>query len=152
MVSLWYTNETVKKRVGELPPATPLFVSAITLGEIEFGHQITVSTDQERRFEYQRFVDETFRDHVLPVTHKTRCHYGDLRSSLFRRYPPLSKKQNHPERCYDKATASELGIEENDLWIAAQAIERNLVVASADKLEKLIEVSGGLLEVVNWGV
>lgn len=34
-------------------------------------------------------------------------------------------------------TAPELGIDENDLWIVAQAVERNLVLVTSDKMRRI---------------
>jgi len=50
--------------------------------------------------------------------------YGELRSLLFDKYAPNDKRKKNlrPEQLVDPITSLELGIQENDLWIAAQAI------------------------------
>ncbi len=113
-------------RINSLPDDTPLFVSAIALGEIAFGHSITHSTNQHRRDEFDRFINNEFPvAFTINVSRHTRVYYGVLKAALFTRFPPTSKKENHPERCVDRATGAELGIDENDLWMAAQALEHN---------------------------
>jgi predicted nucleic acid-binding protein len=42
------------------------------------------------------------------------------------------------EEWVDKATGQKLGIDENDLWMCAQAKERNLVLVTADGRMKRI--------------
>jgi predicted nucleic acid-binding protein len=51
----------------------------------------------------------------------------------------------------DPVTGHQLGIDENDLWIAAQAVEHNLVLITSDKLLKLREADpDGRLLIENW--
>ena len=38
---------------------------------------------------------------------------------------------------YDAIAARELGFDENDLWIVAQAVERNLVLVTSDKMNRI---------------
>lgn len=52
--------------------------------------------------------------------------------------------------CFDPVTAKELGIDENDLWIAAQSIEHNLILVSNDKMARIREVAGPVLDVEDW--
>src|SRR5258708_5549181 len=92
-------NINVVARVNALAnPKDLLFISAITRGEIEFGHCRTASTNHERREEFNRWVRDTFRGRfIVPVTHHTGGYYGDLKAKLFAKYPPESQNENHPE-------------------------------------------------------
>jgi tRNA(fMet)-specific endonuclease VapC len=141
----------ITDRFAALPDGTPLHISVIVLGENEFGSRITTSTDLQVRDDDARWINNLF-PFPLPITRHTVQHYGDIRAQLFRDYPPKGKKQNHPERCHDTVTGSDLGIDENDLWMAAQAIEHNLVMVSHDKglLERIRGSSGKLLDVEDW--
>jgi len=52
-----------------------------------------------------------------------------------------------------RTSAEELGIQENDLWIAAQAIQYNLVLITEDHMRRLQEVSTDLdypLQLASW--
>lgn len=72
-------HPSVVARVNRLPGQTLLFVSAITLGEISFGHHMTHSTDLQRREECDRFVHSQFPPpQIVNVTRHTRSIYGDL--------------------------------------------------------------------------
>ena len=60
------------------------------------------------------------------------------------------KRSLRPCQLADPVTATSLGIQENDLWIAAQAIEFNLVLVTHDRLNRLKEVAANLLEFEDW--
>jgi tRNA(fMet)-specific endonuclease VapC len=77
--------------------------------------------------------------------------YGDLRARLFEKFAPKKRRRKglRPEELVDPVTAKELGIQENDLWIAAQAIERNLVLVTNDAMARIQEVASEL-KVEDW--
>ena len=77
-------HECVVRHIQELPEATPLMISAITLGEIEFGLQVSkVSTpEQEASQEELRAFIDTNLPMVLDITKATRISYGALRASV----------------------------------------------------------------------
>jgi len=57
-----------------------------------------------------------------------------------------------PEQLIDPVTSLELKIQENDLWIVAQAITKDLTLVTNDRksLEPLVEVAGNELHIKNW--
>jgi tRNA(fMet)-specific endonuclease VapC len=148
-------HERVVRHIQELPEATPLMISAITLGEIEFGLQVSkVSTpEQEAAQEELRAFIDTNLPMALDVTKATRISYGALRASVFEKYVPNARRRSglRPEQLVDPVTSQELGIQENDLWMAAQALEYNLVFVTNDKMERIREVCAAL-QVENWTV
>jgi len=148
-------HERVVHHIQELPEATPLMISAITLGEIEFGLQVSkVSTlEQEVSQEALRVFTDTNLPMVLDVTKATRISYGALRASVFEKYAPNTQRRRglRPEQLIDPATSHKLGIQENDLWIAAQTMEYNLVFVTNDKMVRIREVCADL-QVENWTV
>ena len=153
-VSYWFDenlpqHRNVCEHVNALPDDAPLVVSAITVGEIAFGHAITMKPDAGKQAAFNKFVQRHF-PLPLAITKSTATYYGQLRAELFKRYPPQGKKQRRPEQCFDPVTALELGIDENDLWIASQAYERNLVLVTNDCMVRIRDVAGHLLAVENW--
>ena len=52
--------------------------------------------------------------------------YGDLKAAIFNRFGPRERAARR------RATLAQLGFDENDLWIAATALQHNLTVVSAD--------------------
>ena len=94
---------------------------------------------------------------VLVVDKHTIGSYSDLRAALFRKYAPRNKKgrltKKWPEDLQDRTTAKQLGVQENDIWIAAQAIQYNLVLITADHMRRLADVSETLdypLQLARW--
>jgi len=77
--------------------------------------------------------------------------YGELRALLFDKYAQKKKRSGlRPEQLFDPATSLELGIQENDLWIAAQAMVKNLTLVTSEKLRRISEVAGDKLDIKNW--
>ena len=60
-----------------------------------------------------------------------------------------------PEQLLDPITAKELEIQENDLWIAAQAIAHEMVLVTNDRMTRIRDVAKGAkqeLRIQNWTV
>ncbi|MCX6833409.1 MAG: hypothetical protein NT028_15020 [candidate division Zixibacteria bacterium] len=151
-VGHWFCKQQeLYARVLALGRNPPLFISAIILGEIECGHRICTPTNKQRRKEYEDFVAEKLYPYVLNVGIHTREPYAYLRSNLFWKYAPKQHRQKHPEMWEDPVTGHQLGIDENDLWTAAQSVEHNLVLITSDKLLKLRAADpDGRLLIENW--
>jgi predicted nucleic acid-binding protein len=130
-----------------------LFTSTVVLGEIAYGIGVMPQDRQESLDALQTQVDIQFVNKrlLLDVTRSTTLIYGDLRARLFEKYAPGAKRKKgmRPEELTDPVTSKKLGIQENDLWIAAQAIERNLVLVSNDAMKRIRSVAPEL-QVENW--
>ena len=98
-----------------------------------------------KRDEFVKFVNERLPQ-ILPVSKHTAEPYGQIRAKLYDRLPPQGgwTKKRRPEQLYDPIAARELGIDENDLWIVAQALERNLILVTSDKMRKIREAVIGI--------
>jgi len=62
-------------------------------------------------------------------------------------------KIKRPEELRDLTTSKELCVQGNDTWIAAQAIQHNLVSVSNDKMKLLMKVSHVLAyphKLISW--
>jgi len=134
---------------------SPTWVSIFVLGEVEYGLKIVPQIDEERQAEVRR---QMFRfPRILDVDKHTIGPYSDLRSALFKEFSPKDKrgklKMKWPEDLRDRTSAKELGVQENDLWIAAQAIQYNLVLITDDHMNHLRKVSTTLeypLHLASW--
>ncbi len=143
-VSHWHEQHPkLAARVNALDAESQIRVSVITLGELEFGHNVSLEgRDLEVRDEFAKWVDKNFPPpRVIDVTRHTREYYGKVRAAIFDKYPPLGSTENHPEKCYDRVAASELGFDENDLWIAAQAMEHGLILITQDRMRAIKELA-----------
>ena len=116
----------------------PLWISAISLGEIQYGHAAEPAGAGPVRESFVKFVRDKFPQ-VLGVSRHTPEPYGRIRAILFEMFGPKSRKskKKRPEELCDPTTGRELGIDENDLWIVAQAAERNLVLVTHDKMVRI---------------
>ncbi len=134
----------VVAHLASLPPATQIRTSVISLGEIEAAHRITETTDQQRRDEFDRFVFQEFRPLALPLSASTRQCYAQLIEGIWQRNPPSSG------RTRTEWHLVKLGVDINDIWIAAQAIEHNMILVTEDNMQCIRESAGKLLDVENW--
>lgn len=145
IVSYWYDSsrpEHLKvlahvKAVRQPDPQTQyiprLFISVITLGEIEQGHRSAQTPNASVQSEYMTFVREQCPEPLEITTHVSDP-YGQLKAWLFNKFSD-KKKRTRTERAkqiVDPMPARELGADENDIWIAAQAMTLNLVLVTHD--------------------
>jgi len=130
-----------------------LLTSTVVLGEIEYGIQVAPSEKIEALGALRAQVEVQFvhRRFLLAPERSTALVYGDLRAKLFEKYAPGRKRRKgmRPEQLTDPESSLSLGIQENDLWIAAQAVERNLVLVSNDAVRRIRSVAPEL-RVEDW--
>ena len=129
-------------------------ISPISWGEIDYGYDVNPKKEQSREVEYRKFISG-ISPWLVPVNRHTAKTYGKLRSRLFEKYAPNDKKRKglRPEQIIDPVSSLELGIQENDLWITAQAITFNLTLVTNDKkMGRIHEVAGDELHIENWEV
>jgi tRNA(fMet)-specific endonuclease VapC len=94
---------------------------------------------------------------VLDIDKHTVGPYSDLRAELFKNYSPRDRRGRltvkWPEDLFERTSAKELGVQENDIWIAAQAIQYDLILVTGDSMQRLVEVSENLdypLRIARW--
>ena len=111
----------VRQRL-ELVPLSEMRLSAIVLGELEFGAEKSIHSERNRA----RLAALTQRLPLVGVDYATTRHYGQVRALLERQGTPIGA---------------------NDTWIAAQAlaIEATLVT---DNEREFSRVPGLVLD--NW--
>lgn len=124
---------------------SPVWVSAITIGEIAYGLALVSIGDASRHMKVRTAMGQYRR---LDVDHHVADSYAALRAELFKRYAPKNKrglpKQKRPEGLLDPTTSRELGIQENDLWILSTAVTRRLALATMDDMKRLFEVANAV--------
>jgi tRNA(fMet)-specific endonuclease VapC len=72
----------------------------------------------------QRFLVGLY---IYPIDETTAEIYGNLKAAVFERYAPKDKAQRR------RTNITQLGIGENDLWIAAVALQYQLTLVTADQ-------------------
>lgn len=131
-----------------------LLVSVVTLGEIEFGHRVQLGDHAAEQEAYMRFVNEQLPDR-LELTEDAVRAYGEIRSRLFNKHAPgeMRKPKMRPEQLVDPVNSLNLQIQENDLWLCAQAVGHAMVLVSNDAMKPIIATVKGMqppLLVQNW--
>lgn len=92
---------------------------------------------------------------VLKIGKHTSLKYGEICSELFKQKVPKDKKGKimkglRPESFTTLIpTAQESGIQENDLGMAAIAIERNMTLITADRMNQLRSIFP-TLKIEDW--
>ena len=134
---------------------SPIWISIVVFGEIEYGLKTAPRMDERLQADVRKKM--SFFPLVLEMDKHTVEPYSDLRAALFKKYSPKDKrgrlKAKWPEDLRERTTAKELGVQENDIWIAAQAVQYNLVLVSSDYMRRLQEVSTDLdypLQLASW--
>jgi tRNA(fMet)-specific endonuclease VapC len=157
IVAFWFDpnrpqHARVEEHIQGLPQDVPLMISAVTVGEIEYGFRVVSEDDSSQQTAFRAFIAQQLPT-VLPVSKMACTYYGLLRARLFERYAPREKRRRglRSEQLVDPVTSLELGMQENDLWLAAQAVEFNLVLVTNDALHHIREVFEEL-RVENWTV
>jgi predicted nucleic acid-binding protein len=121
-------------RLRETPAENLLWVSAISIGELESGHRITATTDAARRAEANAFIHAQILPFCLDVTHSTRTYYAQILERIWRKYPPASGKRTEMH-------LAEKGVDMNDVWNVAAAWEHGLIFLTTDKMAVIREAA-----------
>ena len=91
---------------------------------------------------------------ALPIDHHMADSYAELRSRLFRRFSPRNGRGRLTAKWVaaltDDTDDRTLGIQENDLWQASLAMERNLILATNDRMTRIADVAGPDLRIEQW--
>jgi predicted nucleic acid-binding protein len=125
-------HRAVRAALAAFDPAAPQLVSAITIGELRFG--LALSRAAGRPLSHIETCIERTEEHPLAeVGRHTAEAFGYVKSSVALQRVDIRKRvPRWVEGWSDRVTGQLLQIDENDLWIAAQAVERNLLVVTSD--------------------
>jgi len=130
-----------------------VWVSSVTWGEIEYGYRVQTKKARSLEGPFKQFIRDIAPKEFVVDKHVAE-EYGRIRAKLFEKYGPREKRRKgrRPEQLIDPVTSLQLRIQENDLWIAAQAITKDFVLVTNDRksLRPLLEVAKGKLHIENW--
>ncbi len=120
-------------------PLERLMTSVIVAGELRYGALIS-----ERRIENALAVEDFLgRIDQVAISPAISQIYADLKAEILVKLGPKDRSRR---RAFDLA---KLGFTDNDLWIAASAVERNAVVVSEDSdFQRMAALAS--LDVENW--
>ena len=135
--SKWFRNEpSITQKIAQIDEASKIYLSSVVLGEAIYGAK------SNKDFEFDLYREFIYKPNpiLLPIDEHTADVYGGLRASLFEKYIRKGKNKR-PEQLIDPVTAAEIGIDENDLWIVAQAITHNLTLITNDKMHRIFAIT-----------
>jgi tRNA(fMet)-specific endonuclease VapC len=114
-------------------------ISVIVEGELRF-----MAEHSERRSENRARVHSFLeRFDLYPVSSDISDTYAQLKATLLKTFGPSDQAQRR------KTRIRAIGFDDNDLWIAATAIQHELVLVSADRdFDRIQQVS--TLQLESW--
>ena len=117
----------------EAPAENLIWVCPIALGELECGMRITADDNPERRAACRRFIEDRVLEFVHAIGVTTRDSYAHIMQQIWNVHRPAHggiSTQQH---------LSSLGVDVNDVWIAAVAMEHGLILLTTDGMETIRE-------------
>lgn len=109
--------DTIRK-VGEDNIATTI----ITVGELSF-----MAENSKYKQKNLAHLNEFLADiRVYYIDEKTANFYGEIKANLIKKFAPKQKSKRKTTKI------TQLGFDENDIWISAIAIHNQLTLVSAD--------------------
>ncbi len=129
-------HDKVRRFINSIGEESRVAVSVVTLGEVEYGLKSAPEMDEGRQSIVRASMAEY--TYVLDITRHTVRFYSEIRAMLFANHAPFDNKgrlkKKWVEDLIDRTTAKSLGVQENDVWIAAQAYERNACLITDDRM------------------
>ena len=111
IIALFAQEESVQKRLSE---SEDVFVSSIVLGELYYGAEKSTHVKSN----IQRIDDFTSEANIIKCDQETSRHYGRIKNRLREKGSPIP---------------------ENDIWIAAQVVQHQLILVTRDDHFKEVE-------------
>lgn len=125
--------------LDRLDPNAHVFITVVSIGEMEFGLELAHQnglplTDLSVILSKVKECEPR----ILSPTKHTAREYGQIKTALAKKHCPhksnLGRKYlpRWPEKWLNEVTSELLGVDENDLWIAAHAVAQNLTLITYD--------------------
>ena len=118
----------------------PIYVSVIALAEMLYGIVLYEKAEGKGLPNAEKMISHAKLFPRMEIGRHTALEYAKLKADLAAHYLPKVAKQFRKkwvEDWIDKFTGKRLGIDDNDLWICAQAREINFMVIADDKMSRI---------------
>jgi predicted nucleic acid-binding protein len=137
----------VRDRIDTLEAESLKYVSVITLGELVYGAQLSANSEGVDIASFEDLIMEARKYPLLSVTDHVADSFGKLKASLaVTCIPRRLKRKKRPRWVEDwikAATGRDMQVDENDLWLFAQAHDRDLVFLTTDSdIERINQLLG----------
>ena len=125
------------KKVGE----SNLAISVVTEGELLY-----MAENSQKIAENLQIIEDFIADiSIYDINDRVSHIYAKLKAKIMDKFAPKERNKRR------KTKITDLGIGENDLWIAATAIENNLIIVSRDSDFKKIQQAWDF-SLENWHI
>lgn len=115
----------------------PKFISSINIGELKAGINLAELNLSIKLDNFKLILAQIESDAlVLNVSPHTATCYGEIKARIRTIYYPNAIKKKIPKYIEDwihHTTGKQLKCDENDIWLCAQALERNLIFVTCDR-------------------
>jgi predicted nucleic acid-binding protein len=141
LVDPGHLRHTAARAVIAALGTAPIYVSVVAMAEMAYGIRLYEMATGAGLPNAAAMVASAHRFPRMDVTRHTATEYGELKSILAIRYLPNVTRQfrrRYIEDWIDRFTGKALHVDDNDLWICAQARENNLAVIVGDKRMQVI--------------
>lgn len=126
-------HDTVRQAIAALPAEAAQLVSVVTVGELRFGLALARAAGQALTH-IEACLAQSETHPLAEVTRHTADAFATVKSSIALARVDIRRRiPRWVEGWTDRVSGQLLQIDENDLWIAGQAFERNYVVVTCDK-------------------
>ncbi|MCH8209330.1 MAG: hypothetical protein IIA62_09820 [Nitrospinae bacterium] len=114
-------HKETRRSIGALHMAHH-YISTVALAELKFGVELSIAFDKGDLQTLNNIINQARSYAVLDLSHHTAMAYAELKAKLAAKYlkKPFSKPK-YLEEWVDKVSGQKLGVDENDLWMCAQA-------------------------------
>jgi len=120
-IMIMSNKEAILQKIASLIDV-PISTCSVVIGELFFG---AYKSDQIQR--NVQLIDLFFgRMYVYQIDNETAKLYGRLKAGIINYFGPKGRNQRRI------AKTEKMGFRDNDLWIAAVAIQHDLIIVSAD--------------------
>ncbi len=146
--SYWYRQESfVLQKIKLLEKDSFICLSSVVWGEIIYGARANTKFDFTS---YRQFIYQV-KPMILQIDKNVSEVYGELRAKLFEKFTEKNGRgAKRPEQLIDPITATQIGIDENDLWIVSQAITYDMTLITSDKMNKIFSITPPTLKYEIW--
>jgi predicted nucleic acid-binding protein len=122
----------VRAAAAALDARSPQYLSVVVLAELRYGLEVAELAGQSLTH-IRRTIEQAESRPLAEVTRHTAQAYGKAKAQLAAHWTDLSRRlPRWPEDWKERVTGKSLQVDEGDLWLVAQAIERNYVLVTTD--------------------
>lgn len=123
----------VQARAQAFAQTDLVYLSAVVLAELRFGIEAAQRVGQDITH-IRRTLTEAANYPLAEIGRHTAEAYGDVKARLADHYLDMSRRAPRwLENWQDRASGQMLQVDENDLWIVAQAVERDYLLVTSDQ-------------------